>query len=270
MDKILIVEDDQMLAEIYHKKFSSAGYQVEAANSGVEAIKKIAKYKPDLVLLDLVMPEEDGFEVLRKVKHDPNTENVRIIVFSNLSQEEDKEKAAALGAEGFITKSDFTPQEIVEKVHEILNIKTDDEDQAISQKTASNDNKNTAQNGKRILLIEDEEVFAEVFRKKLSEAGFNVDVAENGTFGAKKIEEQQYEIYIINGSLSGQAGIKLIDKIKNTEDKTDIPLIAFSDSKSDLGKLEGMLNTKRDLLLEKTKITPSQLVEKVKKMLETQ
>ncbi len=68
------------------------------------------------------MPEEDGFEVLRRVKSNAKSKDVRIIVFSNLSQEEDKEKAAALGAEGFITKSDFTPQEIVEKVHEILKI----------------------------------------------------------------------------------------------------------------------------------------------------
>ncbi|MEA2007234.1 MAG: response regulator [Patescibacteria group bacterium] len=122
MNNILIVEDDKMLVEIYHKKFSSDGYQVDTAGSGVEAIKKIIKNKPDLVLLDLVMPEEDGFEVLRRVKNNAKSKDVRIIVFSNLSQEEDKEKATALGAEGFITKSDFTPQEIVEKVHEILKI----------------------------------------------------------------------------------------------------------------------------------------------------
>ena len=267
MSNILIVEDDRMLVEIYQKKFSSDGYQVETASSGAEAIKKITKNKPDLVLLDLVMPEEDGFEVLRKVKQNPLTKDVRIIVFSNLSQEEDKEKAAALGAEGFITKSDFTPQEIVEKVHEILNIKTDDESQISKQEAAPSDSERSVKNGKRILLIEDEEVFADVFEKKLSETGFDVEVAKNGTIGAKKIEEQQYDIYIVNMSLPGHIGADLIDKIKKAEDKTDIPVIAFSNSKDDLGGLEKSLNVENDLILEKTKITPSQLVIKVKKLL---
>jgi len=267
MSSILIVEDDQMLVEIYQKKFSSDGYQVETANSGAEAIKKITKNKPDLVLLDLVMPEEDGFEVLRKVKQNPLTKDVRIIVFSNLSQEEDKEEAAALGAEGFITKSDFTPQEIVEKVHEILNIETGDEDQAVKQEATSGNGERSKKNGKRILLIEDEEVFADVFEKKLSEAGFNVEVAKNSTMGAKKIEEQQYNMYIINVSLPGQIGVSLIDKIKEGEGKSDIPVIAFSNSKTDLEKLGSVLSAKKDMLLEKTKITPSQLVEEVKKSL---
>lgn len=267
MSNILIVEDDQMLVEIYQKKFSSDGYQVETANSGAEAIKKITKNKPDLVLLDLVMPEEDGFEVLRKVKQNPLTKDVRIIVFSNLSQEEDKEEAAALGAEGFITKSDFTPQEIVEKVREILNIKTSNEDQTAKQGVASSDSERSEKNGKRILLIEDEEVFADVFEKKLSEAGFDVEVAKNSTMGAKKIEEQQYDMYIINVSLPGQIGASLIDKIKEAEGKSDIPIIAFSNSKADLEKLDSALNAEKDMFLEKTKITPSQLVKEVKKLL---
>lgn len=119
MNKILVVEDDQMLVEIYQKKFESAGFEVETACNGTVALKKVQKFSPDLVLLDLVMPEEDGFEVLRKIKKNPATKDLKVIIFSNLSQDEDKEKAQELGAVGFITKSDFTPQQVVEKVKEI-------------------------------------------------------------------------------------------------------------------------------------------------------
>lgn len=120
MYKVLIAEDDQMLSEIYQKKFESAGFDVEIAKSGNETLKKIREFIPDLVMLDLVMPEKDGFDVLEKIKWDAKLKNTKVIVFSNLSQQEDIEKAEALGAEGFIVKSNFTPQEIVEKAKEVL------------------------------------------------------------------------------------------------------------------------------------------------------
>jgi DNA-binding response OmpR family regulator len=122
MNKVLIVEDDQLLLEIYQKKFKDDGFEVEVADNGVDAIKKIQKFVPDITLLDLVMPEEDGFGVLEKIKKLPEGKDTNIIVFSNLSQDEDKERAKALGAAGFITKADFTPQEVVDRVRDILKL----------------------------------------------------------------------------------------------------------------------------------------------------
>jgi len=109
-----------MLVEIYSKKFISDGFDADTANSGAEAEKKIKSGKFDLVLLDLILPEADGFEVLKKIKGDPSVKNTKVVIFSNLSQEEDKEKAATLGADDFLTKSDYTPSEIVEHVKEML------------------------------------------------------------------------------------------------------------------------------------------------------
>lgn len=120
MKKILIVEDDPMLVEIYSKKFLSDGFDTDTANSGAEAEKKVKANKFDLVLLDLVLPEADGFEVLKKIKEDSSLSETKVVVFSNLSQEEDKEKAATLGADDFLTKSDYTPGEIVEHVKGML------------------------------------------------------------------------------------------------------------------------------------------------------
>ncbi len=116
MKKILIVEDDPMLVEIYSKKFASEGFSTDTATSGAEAEKKVKEGTFDLVLLDLVLPEADGFDVLKKIKEDPAISSTKVVVFSNLSQEEDKERASILGADGFLTKSDYTPGEIVEHV----------------------------------------------------------------------------------------------------------------------------------------------------------
>ncbi len=120
--KILIVEDDPMLIEIYKKKFSEdEDFEVFTAGSGVETRKIAAKEEPDLILLDLVLPEEDGFDVLKKIKNKGELSETKIIVFSNLSQEEEKHKAKKLGADDFWVKSEYTPQEAVDKVKAILN-----------------------------------------------------------------------------------------------------------------------------------------------------
>ncbi len=118
--KILIVEDDPMLVEIYSKKFTSEGFDTDTACSGAEAEEKVKDESFDLVLLDLVLPEADGFEVLKKIKEDPAINSLKVVVFSNLSQEEDKERASVLGADGFLTKSDYTPGEIVEHIKGLL------------------------------------------------------------------------------------------------------------------------------------------------------
>ncbi|MEA1926010.1 MAG: response regulator [Patescibacteria group bacterium] len=120
MKKILIVEDDPMLLEIYQKKFLDYKYDILTASTGIEALQKIRIEKPELVLLDLVLPEEDGFEVLKKIKQSPRTKDIKVIIFSNLSQVENKQKATELSADGFITKSDYTPREIIEEVGKVL------------------------------------------------------------------------------------------------------------------------------------------------------
>lgn len=120
MKKVLIVEDDPMLVEIYSKKFELSGFEVSLASSGTEAISKAQEVHPDVILLDLVLPEIDGFGALKKIREDKSLDNTKIIISSNLSQEDERQKAEDLGANGFITKANFTPQEMVDKVRDII------------------------------------------------------------------------------------------------------------------------------------------------------
>jgi len=118
--KILVVEDDKFLRELISQKLATEGYDVIEAVDGDKGIEKIRTEKPDMVLLDLIIPGIDGFEVLAKMKADPGTANIAVIVLSNLGQKDDIEKGLEMGANDYLIKAHFTPGEIVEKIQQIL------------------------------------------------------------------------------------------------------------------------------------------------------
>ncbi len=113
--KILIAEDDKFLVSAYKLKFEKEGEEVEVAFDGQEALEKLKSFKPDVVLLDLMMPKMDGFEVLEKLNKE-GTMSVPIIVASNLGQAEDVERAKKLGAIDYVVKSDIALDDLVAKV----------------------------------------------------------------------------------------------------------------------------------------------------------
>lgn len=113
---ILIVEDDEFLRGLLAKQLGSQGFTISEAINGREGEEKIKDLKPDLVLLDLLLPDVDGFEFLAKVKQDPAISSIPVIILSNLGQKEDIDKGLKLGATDFLIKAQFTPEEIVDKV----------------------------------------------------------------------------------------------------------------------------------------------------------
>lgn len=118
--KILIVEDDKFLRELMTRKLLSLQYEVVSASDGEEGLEKIKTELPDVVLLDLILPGINGFEVLELAKKDSATAKIPIIILSNLGQSEDIKKGLELGAQDFLVKAHFTPQEIVDKLKLIL------------------------------------------------------------------------------------------------------------------------------------------------------
>ncbi len=118
--KILIIEDDKFLRELISQKLLKEGYDIVEAVDGEKGIKSIKDEKPDLVLLDLILPGIDGFEVLARTKKDQNTAQVPVIILSNLGQKDDIEKGLKMGAAGYLIKAHFTPAEIIEKIGAVL------------------------------------------------------------------------------------------------------------------------------------------------------
>lgn len=120
--KILLVEDDAFLQELAAKKIADAGYDIEAASTGEEGMEKLKDLKPDLVILDIMLPGIGGFDILKKIKNseDESISNIPVIMFSNLGEEEEVEKAKKLGAVDYLVKAHFTPDAIIKKIHNYL------------------------------------------------------------------------------------------------------------------------------------------------------
>jgi DNA-binding response OmpR family regulator len=118
--KILIVEDDKFLRELISQKLSKEGYDISEAVDGEKGVKSVQEIKPDLVLLDLILPGIDGFEVLSRIKADSAIAQIPIIILSNLGQKDDIERGLKMGAADYLIKAHFTPGEIISKIKGIL------------------------------------------------------------------------------------------------------------------------------------------------------
>jgi DNA-binding response OmpR family regulator len=116
MVTILLVEDDKFLRELIVRKLSQEDFKIIEATDGEEGLKKAKEVSPDLILLDLILPGIDGFEVLSKIKEDTKISAIPVIILSNLGQREDIERGMKLGAVDYLVKAHFTPNEIIDKV----------------------------------------------------------------------------------------------------------------------------------------------------------
>lgn len=117
---VLIVDDDQFLLEMYAIKFKEEGFVVEIAETGRDALTKADAVKPDIILLDVVLPEMDGFAVLQKLREGKKSDLPLVIMLTNLSQKDDAERGLRLGVDDYVVKAHFTPSEVVEKVRKLL------------------------------------------------------------------------------------------------------------------------------------------------------
>lgn len=117
----MLVDDDPLMVRMYQSKFESEGNKIIVAEDGVTALSKIADEKPDLVLLDVMMPKLNGLEVLKRLKKDEDTKSIPVVMLTNVgSSDEDETKGLELGAVAYLVKADYTPKEVVQKVKEIL------------------------------------------------------------------------------------------------------------------------------------------------------
>jgi len=121
--KILLVEDDPFLVDIYTTKFKEAGFSIEIAFKGEEGLRKIKEGKFEFLVLDIVLPEIDGWEILKRIKNEKarnkNLKDLKIVILSNLGQKEEVEKGLKLGATKYLIKAHFTPSQIVEEIKKL-------------------------------------------------------------------------------------------------------------------------------------------------------
>jgi len=117
---IFLVEDDQYLVDIYITKLEKEGFEVDLARDGQEALDFLEKNKPDLLILDIVIPSVDGWEILRRIRKEERLKSLPVIILSNLNQKREVMKGINLGATKYLIKAHYTPSEILEEVREML------------------------------------------------------------------------------------------------------------------------------------------------------
>lgn len=120
--KILLVEDDVALAQVYKSRLELEGFETREVNNGEEALSAAVEFRPDLILLDAMMPKISGFDVLDILRNTPDTTNIRVIMLTALSQPKDKERAEALGVDDYLVKSQVVIGDVVERVKHHLGL----------------------------------------------------------------------------------------------------------------------------------------------------
>ena len=118
--RVLIVEDDEFLLQMYATKLELEGFKVLEATTGLKGLKAAQKEIPDLILLDLNLPELSGFEVLAQLKREDSTKNIKVLILTNYSQKDNIDKCLELGADDYLIKAHFVPSEVIKKIKDIL------------------------------------------------------------------------------------------------------------------------------------------------------
>lgn len=120
--RILLVEDDDALANVYLVRLQAEGFEVRRVANGEDALAAAISYRPDLVLLDVMMPKVSGFDVLDILRNTPETANLKIIILTALSQESDKQRALSLGVDDYLVKSQVVISDVIDRIKQHLGI----------------------------------------------------------------------------------------------------------------------------------------------------
>lgn len=252
LKKILIIEDEEVLGNVLLKKLKSLGYDSRLVRDGEAGFKEIKAFVPDLILLDIVMPKMDGYEVMEAMKKDTDLPPIPVIIISNSGQVVEIDRAKDLGAIDYLIKAQFTPEEVVEKV-----------------KTAfKNSAKKNSEggNGNKILIIEDDQFLRDLATTKLKREGFEVFGAVDGNEGLKLLSSSNPDIILLDIILPGIDGFEVLRRIKADKDHKNIPVILLSNlgQRSDVER--GLALGAKDYII-KAHNTLDEIIEKIKSAL---
>lgn len=246
--KILIVEDEPFLSEMYQTKFASLGYEVISADTGLEGIEMMKKHKPSLVLLDVIMPVMDGYEVLRRVRADNDLKNQLIVMFTNLGQDEEVTKGLQMGADDYLVKSNLTPSQLVERVEAVLK---------------RGRVKNVSPKSIRVLMITEDRALRETFNARFANEGFVHRIVEHGVYGLKVAQNEPFDVVVYDVTTSDIDAVEAITTIKQTPKMHDVPVLVLADD-NEVEFVSQLATAGASDIFLKPRLTESQLVNKIR------
>ena len=273
MAKILIVEDEEVLLNVLKNKLEKEGFDVLMAENGEDGLRIIREEKPDLVLLDIVMPKMDGLEVLSHLKDEGILPDLPVIIVSNSGQPVEIEKATEFGVKDYLVKAEFDPQEVIDKINKHLK---PSEDESLPSEGAqlgqeNNQGSSSSESGVdtskfKVLVVEDDKFLRDLMVQKIAKEGFSVIEAVDGEEGFKLAVENRPHIVLLDLILPEMNGFEVLQKIREDENIGKVPVVILSNlgQKDDLDK--GMKLGATDYLI-KAHNTPGDIVQKVKSIL---
>jgi len=270
--KILIIEDEPVHLNVMKAKLEYEGYEILVATDGETGLNMIKSQKPDLVLLDIILPKMNGFEVLDNLKD--YSDRPPIIVVSNSGQPVEVDKALKFGAIDYLVKAEFNPGDVLEKVEKVLGRpQKSPEIMPVKSSAPANagaerpNNKNSqASRQAKILIIEDDKFLRDLISQKLRKENFNTLEAVDGEEGLKTAREKSPDIILLDLILPGLDGFEILRVLKGDKNTSQIPVIVLSN----LGQKEDMdraLSGGAEDFMVKAHFTPGEIVTKIKSVL---
>lgn len=248
---VLIIEDDHILGTILKKKLSDCGYAAELAVDGAIGLETMRQLKPNLVLLDILLPSLNGYEILEAKKDDPEIKDIPVIIISNSGQPVELKRTLELGARDYFIKAQLDPDDIIVKVRTLAPI---------------HGGSAAAFAGKKVLLVEDDTFLSEILSRKLTNEHGVVLHATSGEQALSILDTEMPSIVLLDLILPGMNGFDTLEKIKQHPNGKDTHVVILSN----LSQQEDIERAKKlgaDTFLVKAISTPSVIFDTVQSIL---
>lgn len=257
---ILLVDDDPTLGDIMKRRIEEEGYVCIWEHDGRMGLEKMRDLHPDLVLLDIVMPYMNGYEVLEETHADSVLSKIPIVVISNSGQPVEIQRILDFGVKDYIVKAHFSPDEVILKVRNIIG---PGETSGVS--LAALQPKKSPEETK-ILIIEDDLMLSDIASERFRHDGYQVVSVADGREGLAAAERERPDLVLLDIIMPGMSGFEVLKQLKQDEQLKHIPVVIFSNLAQDRDIAEGRRLGAIDFFV-KANFTPAQVVERVKEIL---
>ena len=229
MKKILIIEDDVFLGDVLAQKLTNEEFEVVLVRDGLNGYQTIKSFQPDLVLLDIILPKINGYEILEKKQKDPSIANIPVIIISNSGQPVEINRALALGVKEYLVKAQFDPEDVLVKVRAVLRQKEEPSEKEASFKSVINQKSNAVNlEGKKVVWVEDDKFINDIIARKLSMTKCAFFCSSEGEEALRIINKEMPDIVMLDIVLSGMDGFEILRRIKSDPKIKHIPVILLS------------------------------------------
>lgn len=259
--RLLLIEDEEVILQLLRENLVDAGYEVAVARDGISGLALIKEMKPDLVLLDMLLPGLSGFEMLEKLKEEGLLPALPVLVISNSGQPLELERVLHLGVRDYLIKVNFDPHEVRARVQSILQVEGE-----ASAGSGSPSGSKAAAGRPAVLIVEDDFLLAGLLECKFAEEGYRVYKALDADQAKRALESNPVDAILLDMVLPGVDGFTFLGQIKRDERWKGIPVVVISNLGQEEEVEKGLHLGAADYIV-KANISPAEIVQKVESVL---